>query len=423
MQNKLFIILFLSLVLAVVFFSCSDRGNTVLTNAYRSSEDISPWSIQHEFDEELGFSMFFEAHKFRKVRVKAYTPPGYKHPNEGAPYPVLYMLSPYGETEEFYFNHGLQDVADRMIAAGEIVPMIIVCINGFYGNSWAGGRYVDIIGTIQNEAATGSLIDYMDNAFNTISDLRYGTGAGRVNRAISGVGMGGYGAVRIAVAHSENFSSVSAISAPLDFDGATGNGGFVPLFEQIIANLDTIDYEDMDTSYNNPLRTMVIAAATSFSPHDTAYEGRRFYPFDWQHPTDPQLWNADDTLRITDLNTYFEPEGPLSPLKYHLPFDANGDPYNPIWSLWLDNNIESIMAGFPGALDTTALLLITTPDAKYNFYQQTLDFSNYLTGQSIPHDLKTYTGYEGYDATGERFFYDILQDILKFHSEHFRLLD
>ena len=330
--------------------------------------------------------------------------------------------------------------------------MIIVCVNGysgyggtFYGNSWAGGRYTDIIGGIQNESATGSLIDYVDNAYNTISDSRF-PGKGRGNRAISGVGMGGYGSLRVAITYSENFGSVSAVSGPLDFDGnPDGTGGFIPLFSQIINNLtpvlsdtnltlsDTLraTYLEMDTSYNNPLRTMMFAAATTFSPHDTDYINRQFYSFDWQNPTAPQLWNSDDTLRITDTLTYFAPFGPISPMKYHMPFynditvpGVNSNyTYQPIWSLWLDNNLQSILDNHPGALDNTGILLMTTADAKYNFYQQTLDFASYLQSKGITYNLNTYEGYEGYDATGERFFYDIVQNILKYHSDRFELLN
>lgn len=457
-MNKHILILLLLFFITTIFFACSDRGNNIIYNDYESS--LGAYLIDHEYDEEMGFCMFNEVSLLRKIRCRAYVPPGYSHPNEGSPYPVLYLLSPYGETEMFFFSHSLQYVADRMIASGEIKPMIIVCVNGyngyggsFYGNSFAGGKYVDAIGSIRNHPDTGSMVDYIDYALNSISDLRYGAGKGRANRAISGVGMGGYGAMRMAIRYSENFGSVSAISAPLDFDGATGDGGFVELFGQIIENMEPV-YSDtnltlsdtlratflaMDTSYSDPLRTMMYAAATSFSPHDTNYVNPQLYPYDWQHPTDPQHWNADDTLRITDTLTYFEPFGPISPMKYHLPFyndksvaGVNEDyTYQPIWSLWLDNNIESILADYSNALDTTSVLLLTTADAKYNFYRQTLDFAAHLKTVATPdtangfiHDLDNiYSGYEGYEATGERFFYDVLKDILKFHSDRFELLD
>jgi len=446
-MNKHIIGLLLLLIITTVFFACSDRGSGIVYDNYTSS--IGPYNHEHEFDEELGFCMFNEVGLLRHIRYQTYVPPNYKSITEGNPYPVLFLLSPYGETEMFFFSHSLKQVADRLIASGEIKPMIIVCINGyngyggsFYGNSSAGGRYVDIIGSIQDEPATGSMIDFIDYTMNTISNSRFGAEKGRANRAISGVGMGGYGAMRVAIRYSENFGSVSAISAPLDFDGATGNGGFVPLFQQILTDLDASTHEEfkqMDTSYAFPLHTMMFAAAASFSPHDTDYVNPQYYPFDWRNPTGPQLWNSDDTLQITDTLTYFEPFGPISAMKYHIPFyydnsvagvNANYT-YQPIWSLWLDNNIENILADYSGALDLTSVLLMTTADAKYNYYQQTLDFDAHLKSvssiplaeTSVTHTLNTYSGYDGYDASSERFFYDILQDILKYHSDKFEPMD
>ncbi len=445
-MNKHIIGLLLLFTISTIFFACSDRGNTIVVNEFESSAGVYVHS--HEFDEELGFCMFNDVGLFRHLSYRTYVPPEYKGITEGAPYPVLYLLSPYGDTDMFYISRNLREVADGMIASGEINPMIIVCVNGFngyggsfYGNSFAGGKYVDAIASIQDEPTTGSLIDFIDAAYNTISDGRF-PGKARANRAISGVGVGGYGAMRMAISHSENFGSVSAVSSPLDFDGATGNGGFVELFQQILQNANPTtreEFKELDTSYSFPLQTMVFAAAASFSPHDTDYINPEFYPYDWNDPTGPQLWNSDDTLRITDTLTYFEPFGPISPMKYHLPFYYNTSAagvnanftYQPIWSLWLENNIESILADYSGALDTTNVLLMTTADAKYNFYRQTLDFASHLktvatpdTANGFTHNLDNiYSGYEGYEATGERFFYDILRDLLKYHSDKFELTD
>jgi len=428
MNNRILFILIAILGVAIFMSSCSDRGAAVDPNDY--TRGPGPYTQEHEFDDQLGFCMFSYIRDERLVSYLMYAPPDYAGINEGAPYPVLFLLAPYGETEEFYFNHGLQDVADRLIDSGEIVPMLILCIDGsngyggcFYGDSWAGGRYAQLIGDVESDPPTGTMIDWIDNIYNTISDSRFGGGTGRANRAISGVGMGGYGAMRIAIEYSENFSAVSAVSAPLDFDGATGNGGFVPLFDQVIANLET-PYAEMDTSYNDPLRNMFFAAATSFSPHDTGYDGRKFYPKDESIYGEQLLdWHADDTFRIEDLNTYFEPNGATAPIKFHLPFDENGDPYTPIWDLWLRENCESKLADHPGALDATDVLLYTTPDAPYNFHQQTLDFSSYLTSQGIDHEMRTYTGYSDYSATGNRYYYDIMAEILKYHSDRFSLLE
>ncbi len=390
-------LLFSVLMILSILGGCSDRGVTSVVEKYPSGKI---WSVQHLFSEQLGNSMFESISRTPLVRFKVYIPDssvsGYGQQGQGKPLPVLYLLSPFKEDEYFYFNHGLEGVADQMIASKQIKPMMIVCVNGsngfggsFYGNSAAGGKYAELIGNkTGNEdlSLPMTLIDYMDAVFNTKPE--------RSNRAIGGAEMGGYGAVRIAIEYSENFSSVSAISAPLDFAGATGDGGFIPLFRQVVEQLET-PYHKLDTSDAHPLQTILMAAATSFSPHDTGTIGDG---------------------KITDMTTYFHP---YSTIEFHLPFDSTGAVYQPIWNLWLANNPPNMLAEHPNSLNSTAIFLTATPDASYGYYQQTADFHTYLTGQNIAHSYLEFSGYPGYQATGERFIYDLLPKILKFHSDNF----
>ncbi len=424
----------LVMAVAIISTGCSDRGDTITPITYDNSSLV--WTIGHEYHQELGFTMFPEIKIDPKMYGKVYTPPGYDNPGQGRPYPVLILLSPFNETDEFYFNHGLKDVADRLISEGRIEPMIIICMNGrnsyggtFYADASASGKYTTILGDIEGEISTGTLIDYIDGVFNTLSDARHGDGMGRKNRAISGVGVGGYGAMRLAVMHSENYSSVSAISAPLDFDGSGGTGGFVPLFQNIINELDTTalgldsTYKIMDTSFNSPVRNLIFAGATSFSPHDTSYVNPEFLPYNPPYIVEPNgIWQSSDTLQITDQETYLKPYGEDRPFKFHMPFDKTGAAYDPIWQLWLDNNIPNLMANYPGALDTTAIMLLTSadaPDELFGFDQQTLDFADYLTSQGIAYNDTSFAGYPGFPADGNAILFDILGRILEFHSRNF----
>ncbi len=433
MHRVLSIFIVALLAVGTLLISCSERTENVANFTEYDTTSLV-WDFGHEFINELSFIMFDQYRVDRRLFGKIYTPPGYKGPNLGSPYPVLYLLSPYGESDDFYFNHGLRSVADRLIAEGKIEPMIIVCIDGsnsyggsFYSDSWGGGFLTEAIGDVKNDAALGSLIDYIDAVYNTISDNRHGAGEGRKNRGISGVGVGGYGAVRIGIVHDENFSALSAISAPLDFDGQSGNGGFVPLFETVVSNLDTTalglrqTYLNMDTSFTFPLRTMFFAAASNFSPHDTMYIDTHYVARS-QTYIGIEYWYAGDTLEITDTTTYFYPDGPNAPLRFHLPFDENGDPYDPIWQLWLRENPENLLAMNPGALDNTEILLLTSSDGSnpvFDFNQQTLDFQAYLQSQGIAFNSSNFAGYEGYDASGSRLLYDLFETILIFHSANF----
>ncbi|MCX6827174.1 MAG: alpha/beta hydrolase-fold protein [candidate division Zixibacteria bacterium] len=407
------IVILLSVLLTVAIFSgCSDRG---ITGGAASHKGGIVFNSNHLFGEQLGQSMFDAMSENPNVGLRVYVPytqlrdnGTYMNRGSSEPCPVLFLLSPFGAGELFYLDHGLKDVADKMIASGEIKPMIIVCINGsngyggsFYGDNYAGGRFAQLIGDRTgrpSSEAGATLIDHIDKLYNTVRDPVDEITPYRGGWAISGVGMGGYGAMRIAIRYSENFSSVSAVSAPLDFDGANGDGGFLPLFQKVIRDLDdTTNYHDMDTSMSHPLQTLFFAAATSFSPHDTG--------------------DVDDGNVITDTTTYFA----SGAIKFHLPFDANGAPHEPIWNIWMANDVGTILNNYRRSLDSTKVLLIATPEADYGYYQQTIDFwshiSRYYADSVVT--LSTFNGYPGFPANGQGYTYDDLPKILKFHSDNF----
>src|SRR5207344_2520339 len=83
----------------------------------------------------------------------------------------------------------------------------------------------------------GSTLRYSDfflQEFIPAVENKYRVRPGRKNRAITGVSMGGYGALRFAFAHPELFSAVSAQSAalitetPQQLDAAANSGSPLP---------------------------------------------------------------------------------------------------------------------------------------------------------------------------------------------------
>ena len=411
---------------ALLFFGCSERESNVTEPGWGVRDGLTDVYIfpgGHSVSEELSFTMYNSVRKVPHINLKVYTPPNPNNPDSaysptGPRYPVLYLLSPFRGNDSYYFNHGLVAIADRMFYEGEIKPMIIVCLDGsagyggcFYGDTWFGGKYARAIGNIEKDPISGSMVDYVDGLFQTDT--------ARVSRAISGLGMGGYGAVRIAAMYPDNFGSVSAISAPLDFDGAAGTGGFVPFFEDIIGNMSgggdhvsLAEYRAMDTSYSYPLRTMMMAAGVAFSPHviDIGDILDLFPP------------RATDSTFLDDTLTYLNPEGGI---QFHMPFDTAGNIYQPIWDMWLANNAPSIIENNAGCFDNMPVALFTTENDEYNFNIQTVNFASWLQGhlnmRGIDRNLMplNFEGYEGYESTGGRMLYDILPQILKFHSDNF----
>src|SRR5215467_12000313 len=161
----------------------------------------------------------------RAVRYCVYVPSGYDagatqpHPRR---YPVLYFLHGLGDNEQTLFNSGGWTVLDDLRKQGRMGDFLIVAPEGrssFYVNSADGSeRYSDFF-----------LQEFMPRI-----EAKYRIRGGRAGRAVSGISMGGYGALRMAFTHPELFSAVSAQSAalitetPKQLDAAANSGSPLP---------------------------------------------------------------------------------------------------------------------------------------------------------------------------------------------------
>ena len=372
------------------------------------------------------FSVFFSTAKdpgFKPMRT--YTPPGYDLDGGGVRYPTLYLLPPFQGDDLYYFEHGLATVADRLIAEGKIEPMIIVTIDGrshlggsFYTNSACQGNYFTAMfkDTAYNEyAAPGTEWLYPDggvfqyNAEATVSriDDIFRTFDDPSRRAISGVGMGGYGAFR-AVLMTDLFGSVSAINAPLDFDGS-GSGGFLTLINEVF----TDGFNAVDTSSSNPQASLVISAAAAFTPQNVSFDIDSLYRDVFDQRT--FAYDVTETL-MTDFRSYKAEYG------VHLPYDSAGTRHDYIWDIWMDNNIANIYADTDPLLaaefETMNKLLISSSEAVFHYDEQMSAFTNFLSSNNMAYQTKTFTGTNQLTATANHYLYDLLEDILIFHSNN-----
>ena len=118
-------------------------------------------------------------------------------------YPVLYFLHGLGDNERTLFNSGGFTLLDDLHRQHKIGEFLIVAPEGgrtFYINSADGKvRYSD----------------FFLKEFTPLIESKYRIAKGRGHRAISGISMGGYGALAFAFAYPEQFSAVSAQSAAL----------------------------------------------------------------------------------------------------------------------------------------------------------------------------------------------------------------
>jgi S-formylglutathione hydrolase FrmB len=133
-------------------------------------------------------------------------PPDYDHGVRGASprrYPILYFLHGLGDNEQTFFKSGGWDLIEDLRQQGKISDFLIVVPEGkrsFYINS-ADGRV--------------RYSDFFIREFIPFIESQYSIRRERSARGISGVSMGGYGALRFAFAYTGLFSSVSAQSAAL----------------------------------------------------------------------------------------------------------------------------------------------------------------------------------------------------------------
>lgn len=138
----------------------------------------------------------------RAVRYCVYVPGGYDRDGSRR-YPLLYFLHGLGDNEQTLFNSGGWTLIDDLQRQHKIGEFLIVAPQGwrsFYINS-----------------ADGSFLysDFFLHEFMPHIERKYRAVPGRTGRAISGISMGGYGALRFAFADPQLFSAVSAQSAAL----------------------------------------------------------------------------------------------------------------------------------------------------------------------------------------------------------------
>jgi S-formylglutathione hydrolase FrmB len=197
----------------------------------------------------------------RPVHYCVYLPAGYDasaNANPPRKFPVLYFLHGLGDNEQTLFNSGGWTVLDDLRKQHKIGEFLIVAPEGgrtFYINS-ADGRV--------------RYSDFFLQEFILSIEAKYRLAKGRGNRGISGISMGGYGALRFAFGHPELFSSVSAQSAalitetPQQLDTASRSGA--PLGKVLAA----VFGDPIDAVHWNENSVFVLAAKNAAALHKVA---------------------------------------------------------------------------------------------------------------------------------------------------------
>jgi S-formylglutathione hydrolase FrmB len=135
----------------------------------------------------------------KKIKAVVITPDGYE---QGKEYPVVYLLHGAGGNYKQYIslNPGIAKWADYY-------HLMIVCADGNV-TSWYFDSPIDPAWKYETYVSK-ELVAYIDKNYKTIKN--------RTGRAISGLSMGGHGAMYLAFRHQDVYGAVGSMSGGVDF--------------------------------------------------------------------------------------------------------------------------------------------------------------------------------------------------------------
>ena len=163
--------------------------------AYEATRDVPHGEIR---------TAWYSSQALNTLRsMHVYTPPGYDMGDQK--YPVLYLLHGSGDDDAGWSTMGRAGfILDNLLAARQIVPMIVVMPNGSMPRS--PGSQPDLF----NSELLDNVMPYVERHFRTVEK--------RESRALAGLSMGGGQTLRIAPAHLDTFAYVGVFSAGVRAD-------------------------------------------------------------------------------------------------------------------------------------------------------------------------------------------------------------
>ncbi len=140
-----------------------------------------------------------------------YLPPDY---DESESYPTVYCLTGFTGRGKMLLNDSafspnLAERMDKLIGGGKIKPMIVVMPDCF--THYGGSQYI-------NSSATGNYEDYLTREIVPFVDAQFRTVKDKNSRAVMGKSSGGYGALIMAMRHSDIFGLACSTSGDCYFD-------------------------------------------------------------------------------------------------------------------------------------------------------------------------------------------------------------
>ena len=277
--------------------------------------------------------------------------------NSDTDYPVVYFLHGFGGNNNSY--NAMHSSLNSMMG-NEIIDMIVVSADGstdiydgsFYTNSILNGDYEDYIAY--------DLVNHIDQNYRTKAVKEY--------RALSGHSMGGYGAFRLGLYHSDTFNSFASHSGPIHLESL--NNPFL-----INAILIEAFFGDLDPD-NGPFTLMMFGLSSAFSPN-----------------MDNPPWYVD------------------------LPMDNGGNVDWDVFALWQNHDPYLLVNDYATTLENQNIYFDCGNQDELQLFPHSEDMHNKLSDLGVSH---TYAPYSG---THSGSIYSKLEDSFQFHSDYFSSIE
>ena len=242
-----------------------------------------------------------------------YFPPNYEETDES--FPVVYCLTGFTGRGKMLLNDNaftpnLAERMDLLIGENKIKPMIVVMPDCF--TYYGGSQYI-------NSSATGNYEDYLTTEIVPFVDAQFRTLNNKNSRAVMGKSSGGYGALIMAMRHSDIFGLACSTSGDAYFELC-----YLPDFPKAFRAIR-----------GNP---------------------KAFLEKFWRE----EKKGKDDfpALNIIGMSACYSPSKD-SAIGFDLPFDTEtGEIRGDVWAKWLEHDPTRLIEKYSENLKTLKLLYI-----------------------------------------------------------------
>jgi enterochelin esterase-like enzyme len=249
---------------------------TMMGNVQGQSDEIAKGSVEA--------TNFPSQTLQRDYDYQIYLPAGYE--SAELRYPVIYLL--HGRGDDYYAWLNAVDLLDGLIAEQAIPPLIAVMPD--MPSSDRAGYYIDSLYTGEDFPAEAVETAFFNELIPHI-DMTYRTLPQRDGRAIAGYSMGGYGALRYALAYPEMFAAAIVLS-PAVYTPLPPQDSSVRLFGSFGMGDDLFDAERYEQLNYPALFESFMAAELPLDLFIAVGDD------EWKHPT------QEDQMHDLDLEAH-----------------------------------------------------------------------------------------------------------------------